>query len=220
MVDKKQPLKLVVKCYDPEEYGTLYGLNQKISEEELDKAKEYMTKFTPALFKNVMSIQGDPHGWMCTQEDAPLVEKALGITETLEKMAKRQAKERKYYDEHRKEKEDAQLKIEAAFANAPRPLQKLSTLLKVATVVYDPANSFRDNNYYGGGHLFIVTKNTIWYIMNNGREENNWNVNNIEIEGAGGAIGFKLPYSKDLHELIKTLTGSNEYKGDTTVEEN
>ena len=77
---------------------------------------------------------------------------------------------------------------EAAFADAPRPPQKLSTLLKVAEVVYDPANSFRDNNHYGGGHLFIVTKTMIWYIMNNGREENNWNINNIEIDGAGGAI--------------------------------
>lgn len=218
-MEDKKPLKLVIKCYDPVEYGTLYGFNQKISDKMLEKASKYMTKFTPALFKNVMEIQGDPHGWMCTKENASKVEEALGITETLDKIAKERSLQREYYDEHRKEKEDAQLKIEAAFADAPRPPQKLSTLLKVAEVVYDPANSFRDNNHYGGGHLFIVTKSMIWYIMNNGREENNWNINNIEIDGAGGAIGFKLPYSKKLHELIKILTSSNEYKIDTYEEE-
>lgn len=214
MSEENKPLKLVSKCYDPEEYGTLYALNQEIPDKQLEKARPYMKKFTPALFKNVMAIQGDPHGWMCTKEDAPKVEKALNITETLEKIEKEHKKQREYYDKHRKEKEDAQLKIEAAFNNAPRPKQKLSTLLKVAKKVYDPANSFRDNQYYGGGHLFIITDKTIWYIMNNGREENNWNINNIEIDEAGGAIGFKLPYTDELHELIKTLTGSNEYKGD------
>lgn len=50
-MEDKKPLKLVIKCYDPVEYGTLYGFNQKISDKMLEKASKYMTKFTPALFK-------------------------------------------------------------------------------------------------------------------------------------------------------------------------
>ncbi|WP_455644640.1 hypothetical protein [Methanosphaera sp.] len=216
---EKEKLKLIRKCHDPEEYGYLYGLNQEIPEEEMEKAKQYMTHFKPATFKNVMKIEGNPHGWMCTYENAPLVEEALNITETLQKQEEQRKNQRQYYDEHRKEKEDAQIKVENAFANKPRPRQKLRTLLNVAQVTYDPANSFRDNNHYGGGHLFIVTKKSIWYIMNNGRDEDNWNINNIEIEGKGGAIGFKHEYTEELHDLIKVLTENNEYSGDTYIEE-
>ena len=218
MTDEK-PLKLVIKCNDPVEYGDLYGLNKKIPDEELEKAKPYMKHFSPKEFPDVMKIAGEPHGWMCTYENIPKVEEALGITETLEKQEKDRAEKRKYYDAHRKEKEEAQLKIEEKFANAPRPRQRLDTLLRVARIAYDPANSFRDNRYYGGGHLFIITKNSIWYIMNNGRKEDNWNINNIEIPDGGGAVGFRLDYTEELHELIKTLTENNVYEGDMYIEE-
>lgn len=218
-MENEEKLKLIVKCTDEVEYGNLYTFNREISEEELEKAKPYMKKFTPADFPDIMKITGDPHGWMCTYENAPKVEQALNITETIAKREKEQEEKRIYNNKMRKIKEDAQLKIEKIFFDAPRPKQKLDILLKLADVVYDPANSFRDNNYYGGGHLFIILKKSIWYIMNNGREENNWNINNIEIENAGGAIGFKVPYDEEVHKLIKIVTEENIYSGDTLVEE-
>lgn len=218
-MENEEKLKLIVKCTDEVEYGNLYTFNREISEEELEKAKPYMKKFTPADFPDIMKITGDPHGWMCTYENAPKVEQALNITETIAKREKEQEEKRIYNNKMRKIKEDAQLKIEKIFFDAPRPKQKLDILLKLADVVYDPANSFRDNNYYGGGHLFIILKKSIWYIMNNGREENNWNINNIEIENAGGAVGFKVPYDEEVHKLIKIVTEENIYSGDTLVEE-
>ena len=214
-----EPLKLIVKCTDEVEFGNLYAFNKKISDEDFEKVKPYMKNYAPADFPDIMKIGGDPHGWMCTYEDASKVEEALGITETIAKREKEQEEKKKYYDENRKRKEEAQLEIEKIFFDAPRPPQKLDILLKVADVVYDPANSFRDNSFYGGGHLFIVLKKSIWYIMNNGREENNWNINNIEIANAGGAIGFKVPYSEELHELIKIVSEENEYSGETLEEE-
>ena len=214
-----EPLKLIVKCTDEVEFGNLYAFNKEISDEEFEKAKPFMRKFAPADFPDIMKISGEPRGWMCTIDDAPKVEEALGITETIAKRKKQQEEKKKYYDENRKIKEEAQLKIEEAFFDAPRPPQKLNILLKVAEKIYDPANSFRDNSYYGGGHLFIILKNSIWYIMNNGREENNWNINNIEIENAGGAIGFKVPYNEELLELIKIVSEENEYSGETLTEE-
>lgn len=210
-------LKLIEKCHSPE-YGMLYALNQDISDEDFKKIKPYMKNYSPAMFEDVMKISGDPYGWMCTKEDAPLVEKELNITQTLEKIEEDRLKQRQDYDKLRKQKEEAQLKLEEIFFKADRPKQNLSNLFKAAQIVYDPTNSFRDNNYYGGGHLFIIMKKSIWYIMNNGREENNWNVNNIEIDGAGGAIGFKIAYDENVHNLIKTVTQENEYSGDTYKE--
>ncbi len=211
------PLKLIEKCHAPE-CGMLYALNKEISEEDFEKVKPFMQKFTPATFEDVMKISGDPHGWMCTRENAPKVEEALGITETLDKIDEDRQRQREEFDKNRGKKEQAQLDLEDVFFSAARPKQKLSNLIKAAQIVYDPTNSFRDNSYYGGGHLFIIMKNSIWYIMNNGREENNWNMNNIEIEEAGGAIGFKVPYDEHIHDLIKIVSEENEYSGDTYKE--
>lgn len=215
----KDELRLVIKCNDPVEYGDLYALNQEISNEEFGKVRQYMKQFSPRDFEDIMQITGDPHGWMCTEENVAKVEEALGIVDTLEKRKSQRIEERKHYDEKRKKKEEAQLKLEDIFFNAQRPPQKLETLLKFAQVVYDPVNSFRDNSYYGGGHLYIIMKNSIWYIMNNGREENNWNINNIEIRDAGGAIGYKVDYSDEVHDLIKIVSDENIYSGETLKEE-
>ena len=214
---EEQVLKLIEKCYAPE-YGMLYALNKDISEEDFEKVRPFMQDFSPATFDDVMKISGDPHGWMCTRENAPKVEEALGITETLDKIDADRQKQREEFDKNRGKKEQAQLELEEIFFKGDRPQQKLSNLLKAAQIVYDPTNSFRDNSYYGGGHLFVIMKNSIWYVMNNGREENNWNMNNIEIEEAGGAIGFKVPYDEHVHDLIKIVSDENEYSGDTYKE--
>ena len=216
-MEEDTPLKLIEKCHAPE-FGILYSLNKEISEEDFDKVKVYMQHFSPASFEDVMKISGDPHGWMCTRENASKVEETLGITETLEKIDKDRQAQREEFDKERGKKEEAQLELEKLFFEADRPKQKLSNLLKAAQIVYDPTNSFRDNNYYGGGHLFIIMKNSIWYVMNNGREENNWSMNNIEIEEAGGAIGFKIPYDEHVHDLIKIVSDENEYSGETYKE--
>ena len=213
----QKELKLIEKCHAPE-YGMLYVLNQEIPEKDFEKIKPYMQHFTPATFDDVMKISGDPHGWMCTRENAPKIEEKLEITETLDKIDQDRKKQKEEFDKNRPKKEEAQLKLEKIFFDAPRPKQKLENLLKAAQIVYDPTNSFRDNQYYGGGHLFIIMKNSIWYVMNNGREENNWKINNIEIDEAGGAIGFKIKYDEKVHELIKIVTDENEYSGETYKE--
>lgn len=216
-MNEEKPLKLIEKCHAPE-YGMLYSLNKEISDDDFEKIKDYMEHITPASFEDVMQISGDPHGWMCTRENASKIEEILGITETLDKIDSDRKKQKEEFDKKRPEKEEAQLKLEKIFFEAQRPKQKLSNLLKAAQIVYDPTNSFRDNQYYGGGHLFIIMKNSIWYVMNNGREENNWEINNIEIDEAGGAIGFKVKYDEEIHELIKIVTDENEYTGDVYKE--
>ncbi|PAV07742.1 hypothetical protein [Methanosphaera cuniculi] len=207
-----EELKLVQKCYDPEEYGYLYGFNREIPDFELEDVKQYMKKFTPASFKNVMAISGDPHGWMCTEENVPKVEETLSIQDTLAKRQKQQEQKRKDAQEIRKQKEEAMNEIEKIFKDAPRPPQKLEILIKASKAVYDPANSFRDNKFYGAGQLFIITEKSIWYIINNSSEGNNRKINNIEINDIYSAIGFRVDYTEDIEKLIKIVSENNLYK--------
>ena len=52
-------LKLETKCYDANEYGYLYGLNQKIPDEEFEKIKGYMRKFSKILLTVLLKLQED-----------------------------------------------------------------------------------------------------------------------------------------------------------------
>lgn len=83
-VESEEPLKLTLKCIDHEKYGKLYALNKELSEDEKEKVKAYFKKFKPIDFENVMNIEGNPYGWMCTEENVTKVENALNIKETLE----------------------------------------------------------------------------------------------------------------------------------------
>ena len=206
-----EALMLVLKCIDYEEYGNLYALNKDIPDEEFELAKRYFKHFSPADFKNLMNIEGDPNGWMCTKEEIELVENELGITETMAKREIEKADRRRELSKKAKVKDEAMLKIETLFSASSRPRQNLSTLLTHGIEVYDPGDGFRNDNMFGEGQLFIVTKNSIWYIINNGRPNDNWKLNNIEVEGQHGAIGFKLPYSDELYELVKTVSDDNKY---------
>ena len=136
----EEPLKLIEKCHAPE-CGMLYALNQDISDEDFEKIKPYMQKYSPASFEDVMKISGNPNGWMCTLENASKVEEILGITETLEKIAADMQVQKEEFDRQRVQKEEAQLELEKIFFEAKRPKQKLSNILKAAQTVYDPINS-------------------------------------------------------------------------------
>jgi hypothetical protein len=60
-----------------------------------------------------------------------------------------------------------------------------------------------DLKIYGGGDWFLIDdKKWIWYIQNNGADGDNWSWNNVRIGGAAGAIGWRIPYDKDIAEKI------------------
>lgn len=67
--------------------------------------------------------------------------------------------------------------------------------------IEDPDYPF---NIYGGGQSWVIDKegNKIWFIRNNGRDGDNWGLNNIRTGGAG-AIGAYVNYSSDLEDLIR-----------------
>lgn len=57
---------------------------------------------------------------------------------------------------------------------------------------------------YGGGSWFVIEKDGIWYIENNGGDGDNWELNNIRTGGAG-AIGWRIPYSETLAGRLRKI---------------
>ena len=95
MADKE--LKLETKCYDANEYGYLYGLNKRISDEEFEKIKPYMRNFRRKDFVDgIIKVTGRPEGYRCLEKDVAKVEEILGIENTLEK---RQNKIKKAFED-------------------------------------------------------------------------------------------------------------------------
>lgn len=205
-------LKLVLKCIDYEEFGNLYALNQEISDDQKESVKKYFRKYKPIDFKNIMNIEGNPHGWMCLEENASQVEEILGITETLEQQKLNKEKIQTELNEKRKIKNDAMSEIERIFQNAPRPNKFLKKLLKKADIVYDPGDGYYTDNGFGEGQLFIIESSYIWYIINNGRKDDDYSLNNIKTTGPG-AVGFRISYDEHVHDLIKIISDENLYKG-------
>ena len=207
-----EPLKLVLKCIDHEEFGNLYAFNKEITDEEKDLVIEYFRKYKPIDFKDIMNIEGNPHGWMCLEENVPKVEEKLGITETLEQQRIKNEQLQKELNAKRKIKDEAMAEIERIFQNAPRPNKFLKKLLKKSDIVYDPGDGYYTDHEFGEGQLFILESSYIWYIINNGRKDDDYSLNNIKTTGPG-AVGFRISYDEHVHDLIKLVSDENIYKG-------
>lgn len=207
-----EPLKLVLKCIDHEEFGNLYAFNKEITDEKKDLVIEYFRKYKPIDFKDIMNIEGNPHGWMCLEENVPKVEEKLGITETLEQQRIKNEQLQKELNAKRKIKDEAMAEIERIFQNAPRPNKFLKKLLKKADIVYDPGDGYYTDHEFGEGQLFILESSYIWYIINNGRKDDDYSLNNIKTTGPG-AVGFRISYDEHVHDLIKLVSDENIYKG-------
>lgn len=211
-VASEYSLKFVLKCIDHEEFGNMYALNNEITDDQKESVKKYFRKYKPVDFKNIMNIEGNPHGWMCLEEDVPKVEEILKIEDTLEKQRINQEKLQKELNAKRKVKDDAMTELENIFQNAPRPNKFLKKLLKKADIVYDPGDGYYTDHEFGEGQLFIIESSYIWYIINNGRKDDDYSLNNIKTTGPG-AVGFRISYDEHVHDLIKLVSDENLYKG-------
>ena len=57
---------------------------------------------------------------------------------------------------------------------------------------------------FGGGSWFVIEKNVIWYIENNGGDGDNWELNNVRTGGAG-AIGWRVPFDETLAGRLRKI---------------
>ena len=208
-------LKLETKCYDANEYGYLYGLNQKIPDEEFEKIKGYMRKFSRKDFVDgIVKVTGRPEGYRCLEKDVSKVEEILGITNTLKK---RQDKIKNAFNDPISKsnlKDKAYNWLVMLFQKGgTRPKQNLSRLVIHSTKIYDPEDSFKKGYENGEGELFIYTPHGMWYIINNSGKYSDLSLNNVETPN-GGAIGHRLVYDDTLDTLIRIYTEENEYTGE------
>lgn len=208
-------LKLETKCYDANEYGYLYGLNQKIPDEEFEKIKGYMRKFSRKDFVDgIVKVTGRPEGYRCLEKNVSKVEEILGITNTLKK---RQDKIKNAFNDPISKsnlKDKAYNWLVMLFQKGgTRPKQNLSRLVIHSTKIYDPEDSFKKGYENGEGELFIYTPHGMWYIINNSGKYSDLSLNNVETPN-GGAIGYRLVYDDTLDTLIRIYTEENEYSGE------
>ena len=211
---EKKELRLETKCFDAVDYGYLYGLNQKIPDEEFEKVKKYMKEFRRKDFADgIIKVTGRPEGYRCLEEDVPKVEKILGITNTLEKRQNKIKKAFENPEEKRKLKDQSLNWLITLFKGGTRPEQNLSRLVIHSTKIYDPEDSYKNGRKDGDGSLFIYTPHGMWYIINNSKEGSDKSLNNVETID-GGAIGYRLMYDDNIDTLIRIYTEENEYSGD------
>ena len=210
-----EELKVESKCFDANEYGYLYGLNQKIPDEEFEKVKPYFRKFKRMDFvEGNVQVTGRPEGYRCLEKDVAKVEEILGITNTLKK---RQKKVKEAFSDPIKkanliDKSYEWLKM--LFENTgTRPEQDLSRLAVHSTKIYDPQDSFKNTAKYGEGELFIYTPHGMWYIINNSSENADKSLNNVKTP-QGGAVGMRLMYDDLVDRLIRIYCEENLYSGD------
>ena len=189
-----EELKMETKCYDANEYGYLYGLNQRIPDEEFEKVKPYMRDFRRKDFVDGIEI--------------------LGIENTLQK---RQDKIKKAFADPIAKvnlKDNAYNWLNTLFKKTgTHPKQNLSRLALHSTKIYDPDDSFKKGAKDGEGVLFIYTPHGMWYIINNCGENSDTSLNNVE-SNSGGAIGYRLMYDDTVDTLIRIYTEENEYTGE------
>jgi hypothetical protein len=78
----------------------------------------------------------------------------------------------------------------------------------------------RGQDASGGGRWFVIGESEIWAVHNNGREDDNWALNNVETEGHG-AIGAVVAMDEELADAIRRLAAgaSEESRRQTTLAE-
>ena len=211
----EKELRMETKCYDASEYGYLYGLNQKIPDEEFEKVKKYMKDYRRKDFVDgIIKVTGRPEGYRCLEKDVAKIEEILGITNTL---AKRKAKIEEAFknsEEKRKLKEQSMTWLETLFTKGgTQPEQDISRLAIHSTKIYDPNDSYKYGKNEGYGSLFIYTPHGMWYIVNNSSQSSDKSKNNVKTP-EGGAIGYRLMYEDNLDTLIRIVSEENEYTGE------
>ncbi len=63
---------------------------------------------------------------------------------------------------------------------------------------------FDTQDRHGGGNWWIIGETSIWYVLNNGMEGDDWSQNNIRTGGAG-AIGWRLPRTEALVAQLSAI---------------
>ena len=180
----------------------LYKLSYTVPYEEWVKVSNLFMKLSPDMV-DMGFFEPNYVGWVTSNPEE--VENRLNIREEL----------RISYIEEQKEKEEQEKKekIEQVYENingileefsvVETPKPKNSKKFKLKGEYVD--NPFNPQNEYGGGEWWIITDEFIWYVRQNARDGDNWQLNNVYVKGSAGAIGKRVLYDEDLANRIRSL---------------
>jgi hypothetical protein len=162
-------------------------------------------------------------GWYWKDEAVERVRKyAERIASEKEKaLAKEIVEERKREEEEerRKEEERKQLRqeLKGLLATVNKALEKKQ---RIQETDYSPQGEeiqhpLNPRNIYGSGQWFVIEKDRVLHIINNGMDGDDWSVNNIRTGGAG-AIGFEIPKTDEVVNALKRIKEIGEKLQDET----
>ena len=188
-----------------------YRLSAEVPRDTWRKISKYFEKFYP---DEEDALYGELYGWLTAHPKE--VEKILGVKEELTLEYRRREAEKRREEEEKKANELKEKldDIEKAFENAEYPDPKKEAPEEAAQfrpgyekmrvegeVIQHPT---RPENIYGGGEWWVIQKEWIWHILNNGHDGDDWGRNNVNTGGAG-AIGRRVPYSEELAAKIRSF---------------
>ena len=146
-------------------------------------------------------------GWVTVQPEE--VEKRLvgaGLIKpenTLQSIKEKREQEKQKAKKQKEKRDELKNKIDAEFKNAEKPTGENRV---TGETIGDPAYPW---NIYGGGREYVIQKDEgyIWKITNNGSDGADWSLNNVATGGAG-AIGYRVTYTEELEDLIRSYVNS------------
>jgi hypothetical protein len=128
-------------------------------------------------------------------------------------------RKRKEEEERRKNEQRKQLKqeLEGLLAIVNKALEKKQRIQETdyspqGEVIQHPLNP---RNIYGGGEWFVIEKDRVLHIMNNGMDGDDWSANNVRTGGAG-AVGFEIPKTDEVVNALRRIKEIGEKLQDET----
>jgi|GEM_PF-6253941 len=177
----------------------------------VDSEFESPDYYLSSLEKSVLGLEDKPTGWLTTndkevseilKEEAKKVatQEHLEAVKEIERRRQEISEEQKRNEQKRKEREALLQEILKEFENAEYP--KSQGQIKLEGEVIE--NPFVPRTIFGTGEWFVIDKDWIWYVRNNGMDGDDWSRNNVYTGGAG-AIGVRIKYEEEIAEKIRKL---------------
>lgn len=181
----------------------LYKLSYTVPYEDWQLVSDLFMKLSPDMV-DMGFFEPNYVGWVTSNPEA--VEEILGVREELRVAYIEEEKKRK---EQEKQEEMARvyeninnILEEFSVVETPQPKKGKGKFRLKGEYVDNPLNPQND---YGGGEWWIITDEFIWYVRQNSRDGDNWDFNNVYVQGSAGGIGKRVEYSEDLADRIRSL---------------
>lgn len=178
-----------------------YRLSVRLEPEKWEKVKDCFMYLDYDRDEDEQdTLYGNPlRGWLTTIPEE--VEKRLGVREEL--TLKHREKVRRELQRKRNDERDRTIYLRKSiegFFDSKGVMPDHVRMKDIQGEVLEPSG-FRWN-VYGGGHRFIINDGECWFIRNNGRDGDDWSLNNVQTGGAG-AMGWRVPFDEGLASMIR-----------------